>query len=263
MSSRTPPPPDADADGREAGTPSVRRLGVRYRRQVAPADVGRRVSIRHLVDDPARGPVPSDVVGRLAAMDDELLLIVDRAGRLHVVDATRVIASRVVPAHPRLPAEPDLGTRTAPLPRQAARVLLLDGDRVLLVAHAPDATRRVWTAPGGGLDAGEDHAAAGRRELREELGVDVEIGPWVWHRRVVFPFRGLWLDQDERWYLATAPVVDAARAPLDDPGALRARWWPLAELATTGEILAPTALAEHLADLLRDGPPAAPRDVGR
>lgn len=243
--------------------PSVRRLGARYTRRVTPADVGRRVSIRHLVDDPTRGPVPSDVVGRLAAMDDELLLLVDRAGRLHVVDATRVVASRVVPAHPRLPAEPDLGSRTAPLPRQAARVLLLDGDRVLLVAHAPDADRRVWTAPGGGLDPGEDHVAAARREVHEELGVDVDVGPWVWHRRVVFCFRGLWLDQDERWYLATAPTIDATRAPLDDPGALRARWWSLAELTATDDTLAPAALPTHLADLLRDGPPAAPRDVGR
>lgn len=52
---------------------------------------------------------------------------------------------------------------------------LLDGDRVLLGHRAP--ARRwfpdVWDLPGGHVEAGETEAAALRRELAEELGVDV------------------------------------------------------------------------------------------
>jgi 8-oxo-dGTP pyrophosphatase MutT (NUDIX family) len=239
-------------------------LRPRYVRRVTPEHVGERVSVRHLLADPERGPVPSDVVGRLLAFASDALLIVDRHGQLHVVDAAGVIASRVVPAHPRLPAEPtDLGTRERPLVREAARVLLLDGrDRVLLVAHLPGDGRRVWTAPGGGLRPGEDHTAAARRELVEELGLALEPGPWVWRRRATFTFHRVWIDQDERWFLARAEL-EPGTAPLDDHGTDEARWWGLDELTHTDEVLAPQALPEHLRRLLDDGPPSEPVDVGR
>jgi 8-oxo-dGTP pyrophosphatase MutT (NUDIX family) len=241
----------------------ARRVGLRARhaRRVTPEHVGERVSLRRWVDDPDRGPVQSDVVGRLLAFDDELLLLVDRRHRLHVVEAGRVLSSRVVPPHPRMEDEPGLPTRDAPLEREAARVLLLDAaDRVLLVAHLPGG-RRVWTAPGGGLEPDEDHRAAARRELDEELGLEADPGPWVWSRTVTFPFRGVWLRQRERWYLVRADV-DATEAPLIDAGTDEARWWTLEELDATDEVLAPRRLTEHLTALLAEGPPDEPADVG-
>jgi 8-oxo-dGTP pyrophosphatase MutT (NUDIX family) len=252
-SDRLPPPPRPRSG-----------LRPRYVRRVTADHVGERVSVRHLTDDPDRGPVPSDVVGRLLAFDEEALLLVDRRSQLHVVDATTVIASRVVPAHPRLPAEPtDLGTEARPLPRQAARVLLLDRtDRVLLVSHLPGDGRRVWTAPGGGLRPDEDHEQAARRELHEELGLELAPGPWVWRRRVTFAFRGVWIDQDERWFLARGEL-DTREAPLDDVGNDEARWWSRDELAATDELLAPRTIADHLDRLLAEGPPDPPVDVGR
>jgi 8-oxo-dGTP pyrophosphatase MutT (NUDIX family) len=239
-------------------------LRPRYVRRVEPQHVGQRVSVRHLITDPDRGPLPTDVVGRLLSFDGSALLIVDRQEELHVVDANQVIASRVVPEHPRLPAEPkDLGTRARPLVRQAARVLLLDrADRVLLVSHLPGDGRRVWTAPGGGLRPDEHHEDAARRELVEELGLELSPGPWIWRRRVTFAFHGVWIDQDERWFLARAEL-DPATAPLDDHGTDEARWWRRDELRSTDEILAPRELPTHLARLLDDGPPGEPVDVGR
>lgn len=244
-----------------APTPGIR---ARYVRRVSPQDVGSRVSIRFLVDDPQRGPTPTDVVGRLLAFDDRALLLVGRDGQLRVVDPATVLASRVVPPHPRLPAEPETGTPEQPLARRAARVLLLDDrERTLLVAHEPEPSRVVWTAPGGGLEADEDHAGAARRELAEEIGLDVEVGPLIWHRRVTFAFRGVWIDQQEQWFLVRTGALDAATMPLDDLGALHARWWSLDELRATDDELAPQALPTHLARLLADGPPASPVDIGR
>ena len=240
------------------------RIGLRARhaRRVTPEHIGERVSLRRWVDDPERGPVQGDVVGRLLAFDEDLLLLVDRRHRLHVVEAGRVLSSRVVPPHPRLEDEPGLPTRDAPLERDAARVLLLDeADRVLLVAHLPGDDRRVWTAPGGGLEPDEDHPAAARRELAEELGLEVDPGPCVWVRTVTFAFRGVWLRQHERWHLARAEL-DARDAPLVDAGTDEARWWSLEELRTTEEVLAPRRLPERLAQLLVEGPPATPVDVG-
>ncbi len=240
------------------------RLRARHALRVGPEHLRTRVSVRSLVTDPVDGEVATDVVGRLLAIDDEALVLVDRDGQLHVLDTRRVIASRPVPPHPRLPAEPDIGTAEAPLVRQAARLLLLDEqDRVLLVRHLPGEGAPVWTAPGGGLRPGEDHRDAALREAMEELGLVVTLGPVVWTRRETFPFRGVWLDQAERWFLARTVGYDAAAAPLGDHGTDLARWWTLDALRTTGERLAPSAFADHLRRIVQEGAPASPIDVGR
>lgn len=251
----------------DGGAPRVGAGRARYRREVGPEHVGRRVSLRSLVDD-GTGPRPTDRVGRLLTWDDDALLVVDRTGFIHVVDPAALIASRLVPPHPRAAPEPDGGGPDRPIPREAARVLLLDAaDRVLLVAHLPGDGRRVWTAPGGGLDPGEDHAAAAARELGEEVGIAAPLGPVVWERTATFTFRGIWLAQHERWFLVrldpgAAPDADAL--PLADPGTAGGRWWTAADLAVVAppDVLAPASLPEALATLLRDGPPARPVDVG-
>jgi 8-oxo-dGTP pyrophosphatase MutT (NUDIX family) len=56
---------------------------------------------------------------------------------------------------------------------QGVKCLLFDGERVLFVRHAYG-DRKAWELPGGGLRRGEEPALAARREMREELGVDLD-----------------------------------------------------------------------------------------
>ena len=152
--------------------------------------------------------------------------------------------------------------------REAARAVILDPDgRILLVRFEfPD--RSVWACPGGGLEPGESHEAALRRELREEVGLELEeLGPCVWTRTHIIPFLdGLWDGQVERFHLVeTASFVPS---PLLTVEQLRAefvtdvRWWTPEELAASREIHAPRRLPQLVVDLRERGAPPAPIDAG-
>jgi 8-oxo-dGTP pyrophosphatase MutT (NUDIX family) len=152
--------------------------------------------------------------------------------------------------------------------RTGIRALVLDPeDRVALVRFEFPG-RTVWAAPGGGMEEGEDDAATITRELREELGLELdgELGPCVWVRTHVFPM-SRWDGQTERYYLLRTPSFEIRPALSADAlraeGVAEIRWWTLAELEQAQDVrFAPRRLASHLRALLRDGPPPQPLDVG-
>jgi 8-oxo-dGTP pyrophosphatase MutT (NUDIX family) len=135
--------------------------------------------------------------------------------------------------------------------REAVRCLVVDRTgRALLVRYA-DATGGPgwWGPPGGGLDPGEDHLAAVRRELREELDRDdLEVGPWIGRRQHTF-WQGRWMTQRERWVLCRAEPfqVDPGHvASLSAESIRELRWWSADELRASGTVATPRDLPELL-----------------
>jgi ADP-ribose pyrophosphatase YjhB (NUDIX family) len=112
--------------------------------------------------------------------------------------------------------------------RPTASLIVHDGaGHFLALRRSREPSVGLWETPGGFCDAWEEPAAAAVREGREELGVDVELGPFVGM------YVGGYLFQDE-----LLPVLDCfflARLPagttlvLDPEESSEYAWLPLAD----------------------------------
>ncbi len=130
----------------------------------------------------------------------------------------------------------------------AVKCFVRDGDRVLFVRHTYG-RRDLWELPGGGLRRGEAPASAARREMREELGVDLgdlrEVGT-------------VEVSGDHKHTRLVCFEADAGGAPLRLSAAelAEARW------ASPG--VPPQPLSRDAATLLRlvDVPAAGPNRPG-
>lgn len=152
--------------------------------------------------------------------------------------------------------------------RRTVKVLLLDqADRLLLLRGDEKAGGEpVWFPVGGGIESGEDAVAAGLREIAEETGCrEVTMGPEVWHRRHLYAWRGQQTDTDERWFMARAAHFTPSPQALTDEEQSYItgfRWWAVEELVSTTDPVFPPDLGPRLRDLLRDGTPVSPIDIG-
>jgi double-stranded uracil-DNA glycosylase len=174
-------------------------------------------------------------------------------------------ANAAVPYAERLRWFRELNAWLEPVDRAAVRALVLDRhDRVLLVQFRDDQGQVWWATPGGGIDDGEDAEAAIRRELVEEAGlVDFELGPEIWRREHVFAWLGKILRQRERIFLVRVGEHEPApTADLPAEQVFEVRWWTPAELDSATATLVPARLPQLVRELLADGPPARPIDVG-
>jgi 8-oxo-dGTP pyrophosphatase MutT (NUDIX family) len=150
--------------------------------------------------------------------------------------------------------------------RRAARVLVVDGDRVLLFRGISlrDPSRPAWwITPGGGLEDGETERAAAVRELREETGLVVDEamleGPV--HAEVIeFPTDAGICRQSQRYYLVRNGAFELDRSGQEayELAALgEARWFGVDVLLDRfahpdpSEIIYPANLGVFLAGWLR------------
>ncbi|MDE2403251.1 MAG: NUDIX domain-containing protein [Sphingomonadales bacterium] len=135
--------------------------------------------------------------------------------------------------------------------RRAARILLTDpAGRLLLFRFTPAGVPAFWCTPGGECDAGEAYAAAARRELREETGLDLPPGPEV-HRIVAdfVIFTGEAITADERYFRVAAPhdrVHTHGHTALEREVMQEHRWFTREDLASWTETIYPLEILKLL-----------------
>jgi mutator protein MutT len=94
----------------------------------------------------------------------------------------------------------------------------------------------MWEFPGGKIDRDEPHAAALRRELREDLDVEVDVGERVYHTVHAYD------DRTVELHFYRCGLKGEPRPLLGQ----QMRWVPRGELATLGFPPADTELIQML-----------------
>lgn len=159
----------------------------------------------------------------------------------------------------------------SPPRRDTARVILVGpGDRALLFRHFLPAPweREGWLAPGGAIDPGETPARAASRELAEETGHQL---PAAAIGTPVAADSGQWQAADgtvvatTNWYFfARVPTLHVDLSGQDDGerrDLLDHRWWSVAELRVTHELVFPVGLADLLQRLIPGDLPRHPVEL--
>lgn len=84
------------------------------------------------------------------------------------------------------------GHRMYNCPRTAVNVLIFnENDELCLIVRKIDPFKGHWGFPGGFIDGEESVQEAARREVKEELGVDAEIGEIVYSSPAKYEYKGL------------------------------------------------------------------------
>ena len=109
-------------------------------------------------------------------------------------------------------------------PQIAVGAIVVHDDALLMVQRANDPGKGLWSVPGGRVEAGEFLADALRREVREETGLEVEVGELAGILEV---------PGDELHYviLDYHAVVTGSPEPKASGDAGDARWVPLDQVA--------------------------------
>jgi 8-oxo-dGTP pyrophosphatase MutT (NUDIX family) len=156
--------------------------------------------------------------------------------------------------------------------RHSSRALILDEADAVLLARFDFRDRGgpvVWTAPGGGMDPGETEIECLRRELAEEVGLELtQTPPKVWRHEFIAPDRVAGYDGlVNHFFLLRAERFTPRGAFTDEELAAENvtgfAWWPVEEVVSYDgpDVFSPRAFGVHLSALLRDGVPEAPLDL--
>ncbi|PYE41927.1 NUDIX domain-containing protein [Rhizobium sp. PP-F2F-G20b] len=112
-----------------------------------------------------------------------------------------------------------------------------------------------WTFPGGRAEIGETSEATLRREMQEELGVDVTVGRLLWTVENFFHYEARDFHEIGFYYLMTVPMVfpfhptEIVHRNRDGKSDLEFKWVPATVAALRALDIPPYFIAEEIETL--------------
>lgn len=100
-------------------------------------------------------------------------------------------------------------------------IILLDGCLLLVNAYKPDAGPELWCAPGGGVDPHSSLHDNLKREVFEETGLEVEVGPVAMVNEFHDP--DIPFHQVDIFFRASVPQGDLSNEWIDPGGVVHNR----------------------------------------
>jgi 8-oxo-dGTP pyrophosphatase MutT (NUDIX family) len=131
-------------------------------------------------------------------------------------------------------------------------ILLNAAHQILLIRYV---TQRgelpfvFWATPGGGVEPGESDNQAARRELIEELGLDLPLAGPIHSVTSEFVHEGVPTASTDVFFLGHCPRSDLTlgfASPAELAAMTGFRWWSIDEIESAAETIFPVDLAEIL-----------------
>lgn len=146
--------------------------------------------------------------------------------------------------------------------RTSIRALLINEKNKILMIRLrnPSSEWEGWITPGGGVESGETHEETLKRELKEELTLDVyEIIAPIWKRYHEYPWYEFLIKQAEVFYYLKCndfipkPSIDGSDNEMH--AIIEYRWMSLEDLRKETLPTAPRDLANLVEAFLKNGIP--------
>ena len=156
------------------------------------------------------------------------------------------------------------------LTRKSSRAIVLNKqNQIFLFRYTFDFFAEedsIWITPGGGLDEGENFDEALKRELLEELGIELtEPAPFVFYRNPLYELKnGETARCEERFYLVYCEeemVSYAGWTESENKRMTAGKWWTVEEIRQSKETFFSEDILEILERLSRGEIPKEPVEI--
>ena len=155
--------------------------------------------------------------------------------------------------------------------RKTVRLLLLNPSNEILLMNIKSKSvsdpnspieQPFWITIGGKIEEGEDLVTAAVREAFEETGhKNIIIGPSVWYGSIILDWEGRETELQETFLVAHTNEYEVQRCGLtaeEQEVVQKYKWWDLAQLIATSDIIIPRGMADLLADVINGNYPDRP-----